>query len=139
MKKLFLALFLLAGSLSFADAQIKVASDETYGEDDTWIYCELVGIQRGFSNKVTVEIDYGQESKLFSRDQRIMDRRTGKPKVFNSMIDAMNSMGELGWEFVQAYVVISGGSSEIHYILNRKVTDEEKRKIVPVIKKDLRN
>ena len=135
MKKYILAFLVLSSTWVVSEAQIKVQEEV----DASYIYCELVGIQRGFSNKVTVEIDYGQESKLFSRDQRIMDRRTGKPKVFNSMIDAMNSMGDLGWKFVQAYVVINGGSSEIHYILNRLMTDDEKRRVVPVIKKDMKN
>lgn len=39
---------------------------------------------------------------------------TGKNIVFNSMVDAMNFMGKLGWEFEQAYVVTMGGQNVYH-------------------------
>ena len=133
-KQIFVFCLFLGLSYSM-QAQIQVQEIDPVA----YTYCELVGVARGFSNKVTVEIDYGQEARLFSRDQRIVDRRTGKPKVFNSMIDAMNGMGEIGWEFVQAYVVYNGSSSEIHYILKMAITDENQKDLVPKIKKDVRN
>lgn len=55
------------------------------------------------SDKVTVEIDFGDERKFFA-DNRLKDPATGKPRAFNSMIDAMNYMGKQGWNFEQAYV-----------------------------------
>lgn len=43
-----------------------------------------------------------------------------KTKTFNSMIDGMNYMGQLGWEFVQAYVVTSGNQNVYRYVLKKK-------------------
>ena len=44
------------------------------------------------------------------------------------MVDAMNYMGELGWEFEQAYVVTFGSgsssSSVYHWLLSKYVGEE---------------
>lgn len=113
MKKIFIALALLAASAVFANAQSK-------------IYCELVGTQMLLSKKTTVQVDFGQETKLFSLNSLVDSE--GKVIAFNSMVDAMNYMGERGWEFEQAYVVVSGSgsstSSACHWILSKSVGEE---------------
>ena len=89
------------------------------------VYCELVGIQGLFTKKVTVSVDFGQESKLFSNEQLVDEK--GNVISFNSMVDAMNYMSRLGWEFEQAYVVTVGSETSAspvyHWILS-KVVDE---------------
>ncbi len=49
---------------------------------------------------------------------------SSKPKAkvtsFASMIEAMDYMDKMGWEFVQAYVVSSGSQSVNHWILRKK-------------------
>ncbi len=82
-----------------------------------YYYCELVGVQKAFSTKVVVSIDYGQERKLFE-DTRLRDQ-DGKLVNFNSMVDAMNYLGEQGWEFVQAYIVVFGDTYNYHWILKK--------------------
>ncbi len=90
------------------------------------IYCELLGTQKLLSTKVTVQIDFGQQTKLFS-DNRLVDEN-GNVKTFNSMVDAMNFMGTLGWEFEQAYVVTMGGggtaSNVYHWLLSKYVGED---------------
>jgi hypothetical protein len=92
-------------------------------------YCELVGTGKLFSNKVTVEIDFGQSRKFFS-DNRYKDPSTGKPVVFNSMIDALNFMGKNYWEFVQAYIITEGSGSTsqnvYHFLLKKRTSLLEK-------------
>jgi hypothetical protein len=44
-----------------------------------------------------------------------------KPKIFESMIDGMNFMGNQGWEFTQAFVVSTNNQSVYHYVLKRVV------------------
>ena len=84
-------------------------------------YVEIVGTSRVLSSKLTVEIDFGQENKLFSsdKDTRIKDAN-GKNMIFNSMIDALNFMTTNGYEFVQAYAVIVSNQNVYHYLLRRK-------------------
>ena len=51
----------------------------------------------------------------------------------------MNFMGALGWEFVQAYVVIDANQHNVyHWLLKRTVTDAERAEILPLVKGDLR-
>lgn len=115
MKTLVLVTTMLMFCLLLKGQDIK--SDST-----KFTYCELVGTAKFLSNKVTVEIDFGQETK-FLADNRYKDPATGKPIAFNSMVDALNFMGDKGWEFVQAYVVTvgSGGTAQnvYHWLLKK--------------------
>lgn len=93
-----------------------------YGQDtthiksnDSFLYAELKGFVRPFSDKVNVTIDFGQNTTFFE-DKRLRDE-SGKVITFNSMVDAMNWMGEQGWEFVQAYVVSSKDENTFHWVL----------------------
>lgn len=88
-----------------------------------FVYCQLVGTANFTMTKVTVEIDFGQARKVFERNKRLLDEN-GKPIKFNSMVDAMNYMGSMGWEFVQAYVVTVGNSNVYHWLLKKKLKDE---------------
>lgn len=87
-------------------------------------YCELVGMQN-LLGKVIVTVDFGQTS-LFS-DNRLVDEN-GDVLKFNSMVDAMNYMGALGWEFEQAYVVThsygKNSSSVYHWLLSKPYAEE---------------
>jgi hypothetical protein len=82
-------------------------------------YIQIVGTGKLLSNKVTVEIDFGQENKFFSgKDAQILDE-SGKPVVFNSMIDALNFMSSNGYEFVTAYAITISNQNVYHYLLRK--------------------
>lgn len=90
-------------------------------------YAELLGQQKGlFSNKVKVSIDFGQNVSFWKSgsDNKLVDEN-GKDIVFNSMVDAMNFMGERGWEFVQAYVVTEGNQNVYHWLMTKEINSEE--------------
>lgn len=89
-------------------------------------YAELLGYEKGlFTNKVKVNVDFGQEVSFWKRgDMRIVDEN-GKDIVFNSMVDAMNFMGKHGWQFVQAYVVTHGNQNVYHWLLSKDVSSDE--------------
>jgi len=106
---------------------------------DHYMYAEILGMEKLLSNKVTVQIDFGQETKFFHADKnRIIDPETGKPRVFNSMVDAMNYMGSLGWEFVQAYVVTVSNQNVYHWLMRMKLSDQDAREFIPMIRGDLK-
>lgn len=109
------------------------------------VYVELLGYEKGlFSNKVTVTVDFGQDVSFWKqgRDNKIVDEN-GKDIVFNSMVDAMNFMGEKGWSFVQAYVVTHGNQNVYHWLLTKKITEDEEimegLKVKSQIKKEEKN
>ena len=120
MKKLsFLFLLLLLASPVILSAQATVAEETIEADDEFYQYCLLIGRPRAFTNKISVSVDFGEE-RAFFQDTRLRDEQTGKVKTFNSMIDALNFMGQDGWKFVQAYVVFENNLSNIHWILRKR-------------------
>lgn len=102
-------------------------SNSTYGQTATdttttpkFVYCELVGMAKLFSTKVTVSVDYGEERSFF-QDTRMRDDQTGKVTSFNSMVDALNYMGTKGWVFEQAYIVTTSNQNVYHWLLKKKI------------------
>lgn len=93
------------------------------------VYCELVSTAGGFfTNKTTVQVDFGQFASFFSNDRQLVDEQ-GRAIEFNSMLDAANYMAERGWVFKQAYVVTSftkgdSGTPIHHWIMGKTVTDK---------------
>lgn len=127
MKKLLLFSFFLVSTLSVLWSQ-DIASQH--------IYAEIIGDERLFSRNVIIEIDYGQENKLFA-DNRIRNDQ-GKVKKFNSMVDALNAMSTDGWEFVQAYVITIDTRCRRHWLLKKVIENAADANDVPKVKNDFK-
>jgi len=83
-------------------------------------YVQIVGTSKSLSNKVTIDIDFGQHDKFFkSKDTQIIDEN-GKKLIFNSMIDALNFMSKNGYEFIDANAFVRGGQNVYHFMLKKK-------------------
>lgn len=119
MKKLLIIMCVLM-NCSFLNLK---AQEEVSTDSMQYYYCQIVGTGKFMSKKVTVELDFGQRSRLLS-DQRLRDK-DGKVITFNSMVDAMNWMGARGWEFIQAYVITvstgMGAQNVYHWLLKKSV------------------
>jgi len=76
-------------------------------------YCQIIATPRLLSNKITIDIDFGEE-KSFWRDTRLKTY-DGKFKKFNTIIDALNFMGKEGWIFISAYPVRNNESEIYHF------------------------
>lgn len=131
---LLLALAALASLQIYAQDATPATTD-----NESYMYCQIVGTAKLLSNKVNVEIDFGQ-AKGFWSDNRLRGE-DGKPMTFNSMVDAMNWMGADGWEFMQAYVITTGsgmgGQNVYHWLLKKnidKLTAEEKADLLSKMK-----
>lgn len=111
MKKLLFLSMLLFSICSFAQ------NDNTHR-----VYCELLGTAKFMSTKVTVSVDFGQDDQGWSA--KLVDDN-GKSISFNSMVDAMNFMGKLGWKFEQAYTVGSGNNFVYHWLLSKDISEGE--------------
>ncbi len=115
MKKLFVILVVTALSLSSnAQDTIKVKRTEQYAE--------MIAAEKIFSTKVTITIDYGQEKSLW-KDNRIK-AEDGRAATFNSVIDAMNYMNGLGWDFINAFPVSNGNGSVYHFFFKRRFDEK---------------
>lgn len=95
-------------------------------------YCLLLATGKFLSNEVDIRIDYGQDSSLFE-DTRIRDKN-GKTIIFNSVMDALNYMESIGWEYVNAYAITVGNQNVYHYLLKAKPDIVEN--FVPKTKRD---
>ena len=117
MKKIILLLLFVLPVLSQAqNTVVAVASPQEQ-------YCMVLATSKLLSNKVTITIDFGQETKMFAfKDTRLKDD-DGAVKNFNSVIDALNYMASQGWQFVNAYVITVGGQNVYHYVLRKPAAE----------------
>lgn len=83
-------------------------------------YVQITGTSKLLTNKVTIEIDFGQVNKYWStKDTQVKDEN-GKLVEFNSMIDTLNFFSKNGYEFVDAYTTTINNQFVYHYILKKK-------------------
>lgn len=108
MKSILVTLFLYASLSSLAQDTTKVEQ-----------YCEVVATGRLLSNKVTIDIDYGEERSIW-KDHRVRTDE-GKLKKFNSVVDAVNYLGKDGWKLVNAFPISTGnGPMVYHYVFKKE-------------------
>ncbi|MEI9810243.1 MAG: hypothetical protein WDO16_21555 [Bacteroidota bacterium] len=81
-------------------------------------YCQVIVSPRLLSNKVTIDIDFGEE-KSFWKDSRLKTYE-GKLKKFNTVIDALNYMGRDRWVFINAYPVTIGTGVVYHFAFKKE-------------------
>lgn len=90
------------------------------------VYCQITVTSKIAQSKVNISIDFGQESKTFDNDTLV--DADGKPIEFNSLVDALNYLGERGWDFEQAYQVPSNLKGEppmCRYLLSKVIDGDE--------------
>jgi hypothetical protein len=95
-------------------------SFDSYSQDTSTVeqYCEVVATARLLSNKVTIDIDYGEEKSIW-KDNRLREEN-GKLKKFNTIVDAINYLGKDGWKLVNAFPVSSAnGPMVYHYVFKK--------------------
>ena len=117
MKKTFFIL-LTIGLLGISNVYSQTVNDVLIKDIDVQ-YIQIVGTSQLLSNKVTIEIDFGQLNKVFSsKDTQVKDEN-GKLIKFNSMIDALNFFSKNGYKFVNAYAITIGSQNVYHYMMER--------------------
>ncbi|MFZ4726283.1 MAG: hypothetical protein ACOYMD_12655 [Paludibacter sp.] len=120
MKKYIYVAFML---MAFCFSNNVFAQTTSSPQIQKYAYCELVGTPKLLSTKLIIQIDYGQDKGgVFSAtDTRVRDEQTGKVKSFNSMVDALNYMGNDGWEFVESYITGDAQTGFVyHWLLKIK-------------------
>ena len=104
-------LFTLVVSCLFSIAAIAQSDSITAAMPKQFDYCELIGSSSLPGARTTVNIDFGQRTRIFE-DTRLKGP-DGKAIRFNSMIDALNFMGSDGWELVQVYTTSVANSTTV--------------------------
>ena len=123
MKK-FLIVILLFSSIS---VYTQTVNDTPVSEIDAE-YVRLVGTSKLLSNKVQIELEFGQKVKFFTtgKETFIKDEK-GKNIEFNSMVDALNFLGKYGYEFLTAYAININNQNVYHYLMRKKNKDIENK------------
>lgn len=114
-----IALF-LATHFTYAQEQ-----EELNKKDAKEEYCMVLASSKFMSTKVNIDVDFGQ-AWSFWKDKRGLKDANGKKMEFNSVVDALNYMSSLGWEFVNAYAISVNSQNVYHYVMKRELTDEDK-------------
>jgi hypothetical protein len=112
-KLLTIVIFLISALISNAQA------DSSKVEQ----YCQVIATPRLLSNKVTIDIDFGEEKSVW-RDTRLKTDG-GKLRKFNTVIDALNYMGLAGWIFINAYPVRMGETERYHFAFKKQFLRSE--------------
>jgi len=114
MKKIIIIACILIGFKSNAQDTAKVEQ-----------YCEVVATPRLLSNRVTIDVDYGEVRSLW-KDNRLKDE-SGKLVKFNTLVDALNYMGRNGWKLVNAFPAYSSANSApvYHYVFRKEFLKSE--------------
>lgn len=105
--------------LIFSSMQAQTQDTTISMKNRTEEYCIVLATQKAFSYKVTITIDYGLHRSMW-KDSRVTDE-AGQLKVFESVVDALNYMNSLGWEFMNAYVITVSSQNVYHYLMKRKI------------------
>ena len=92
------------------------------------VYCEVVATPKLFSNKATVELDFGQFAGFWTSDRQLVDEQ-GNTISFNSALDAANYMSRRGWDLEEVFIVQDmskgdSGTPHYHWVLSKIVTDD---------------
>ena len=109
----------------------QVSEVEGFNPASKRVYALLSGSPQLFSSKVKVAIDFGQSTSwLGAMNESMIVDENGNEIKFNSMIDAMNYLGQFDWKFAQAYVLPYGDkgdvSGTVYWILYKDVDDYSK-------------
>ena len=129
MKKAFLLLAALVCA-RIGSAQEIVA--DTVRSTPPYYYCEIITGHLPTHRNNGILFDFGQKSGVWKYNY--LTDTAGNKLLFSSGMDAVNYMGSLGWEFVQAYA--SGKDNDIsHYVLRiapaRLATLQQERLLSP--------
>ena len=134
MKKLMTSLMVLAGLFAGATAFAQEPEQEQnllevqQAPQAYQVYCEIIATPKFFSNKATVEMDFGQYANFWSSDRQLVDE-AGNTISFNSALDAANYMARRGWDLEEVFVVQEmskgdSGTARYHWVLSKMVTDD---------------
>jgi len=83
-------------------------------------YVQIVGQGKMFSNKLTIQLDFGQKDNMWSSKEHNLKDKDGNMLEFNSMIDALNFMNANGYEFETAYTLTDNNGKSIYHFLMKK-------------------
>ena len=132
MTTLFVLAMIFVSAEAFAQEPVQAQEqNQTEAQQDVKpykVYCEIIATPKFFSNKATVELDFGQYASFWSSDRQLVDEQ-GNTITFNSALDAANYMARRGWDLEEVFIVQEmskgdSGTTRYHWVLSKMVTDD---------------
>ena len=85
------------------------------------VFCDLVSRKKFLSFEEEITINYGNRDNLWI-DKEIYTILQKDIKNYNSIIDALNYMGNEGWKIINSYSSSKDSYTIEHYILKKEIT-----------------
>ena len=84
------------------------------------VFCDLVSTKKFLGTKETITINYGIRDSLWI-DKKIYTLMASDLKKYDSIIDALNYMGNEGWKTISSYSTSYNSYIVEHYILKKEI------------------
>ena len=85
------------------------------------VFCDLMATKKFLSNDVDIKINYGNRDSLWL-DKNIYTLLSSDLQTYNTTLDALNYMGNEGWETISSYSSSDNSYIVEHYILKKLIT-----------------
>ena len=90
------------------------------------VYCDVMAYNFWGIGKVRIILDMGDRKR--GQSFETIYEPDGKQKKFNTVMEALNYMGERGWRVIDTYVITEMKSNVLHYLMEKWISDESERK-----------
>ena len=84
------------------------------------MFCDLISTKKFLGTKETININYGTRDSLW-QDDKIYTLIASDLKKYNSIIDALNYMGNEGWKTISSYSTSHNSYIVEHFILKKEI------------------
>ena len=85
------------------------------------VFCDLIATKKFLSTDVSIQINYGNRDSLWI-DKTIYTLLASELKQYNTILDALNYMGNEGWQTINSYSASYNSYIVEHYILKKTIT-----------------
>ena len=92
----------------------------TYENNTIEVFCDLISTKKFLGTKETININYGTRDSLW-QDEKIYTLIASDLKKYNSIIDALNYMGNEGWKTISSYSTSHNSYIVEHFILKKEI------------------
>ena len=85
------------------------------------VFCDLVSRKKFLGREESIIINYGNRDSLWI-DEKIYTLMSQDLKKYNSIVDALNYMGNEGWQTINSYSRSENSYIIEHYLLKKEIT-----------------
>ena len=92
-----------------------------YENENIEVFCDLMSRKKFLGTEEVITVNYGDRDSLWIA-KKIYTLMSNDLKKYNSIINALNYMGNEGWETLRSYSTSHNSYTIEHYILKKQIT-----------------